>query len=162
MKKIIISILLLIAFMGTVGKLIKDNYSDFKDYYQLYNKKKELTNKNVLLNQQVKQAKNLLKNYKNENKVDQKVRNFCNKRYLFKYDDFMGLRIVYIKRIQDIKTGKFLYELKLQYTVQKSGTMFSILNILYKDPNIEKINLIDRKNLIIYLNEKKILLKIKG
>jgi len=68
MKKIIISILLLIAFMGTVGKLIKDNYSDFKDYYQLYNKKKELTNKNVLLNQQVKQAKNLLKNYKNENK----------------------------------------------------------------------------------------------
>jgi len=44
----------------------------------------------------------------------------------------MGLRIVYIKRIQDIKTGKFLYELKLQYTVQKSGTMFSILNILYK------------------------------
>jgi len=160
MKKTIFIILFIIMLLGTIGKLIGQNYDKLKEYYDLYTAKKEIQVKYDKTKEDLDTIKKTVIENNKETKINPKIIDLVKKRYLFKYNDYRGLNILSVKRIKDINENKYYFKVKLQYLVQKSGTLFAVLNMYYKDNNIEKIHLIDKRNIIIYLKENDILNKI--
>lgn len=160
MKKIVIIAIIIFLFGATIGRIVVTNFSTFKDFYTMYvdikkleNTIKENTSKRNLF------AKKL-EIQEQESKLNPKAREYFNKRYIFKYNDYNALRILNIKKVFDSNTKIYYYQLDLQFQVQKSGTLFGVLNMYYKDDTIEKIFLVNKQTLQIFIKETELLDKL--
>jgi len=160
MKKFIIIILFIILILGTVGKFVFQNYDKLKEYYKYYNQKILIEKKYKETDNKLKKLKILVEKNKTAIKVDNKIVNFCKKRYLFRYNDYQALNILSIDRVKDQISKNYFYKVHLQFTVNQSGTLFAVLNMYYQDPNIKKIFLVDKRNIYIYIKEKSVLSQI--
>lgn len=126
-----------------------------KTYINLYEIKNEISTNN----EKIKKLTNENDNLKKIKDINKKIKKFLIERYTFKYDDYTTLNIKKIEKIKDINNNKFYILVELEFSSFKSTTLISVINLLYQDNFIKKINLNKKINTLYFYIDKDLLEK---